>query len=103
MAGHLEEHAVLVVLHDARVAVAVGDEDVALCVPADVGRAVEALARDARADHWRRRRLLTAASAARACRTGGRAAPFTGWRATRSSRCAWRSRRRRVAAARGLL
>ena len=37
----LDEPAVLVELHDARVAVAVGDEDVAGRVPADVGRPAE--------------------------------------------------------------
>src|SRR5882757_8461878 len=35
------EAAILVVLHDAVIAVAIGDEDVALGVPADVGRAAE--------------------------------------------------------------
>ena len=40
-AHRLDEAAVLVVLHDARVAVAVRHEDVALGVPADVGLAVE--------------------------------------------------------------
>ena len=40
-AGLREEAAVLVVLHDAIVAIAVGDEDVALRIPADVRRPTE--------------------------------------------------------------
>ena len=40
-AGLFDEAAVLVELHDARVAVAVGHEDVARCVPPDVGRPAE--------------------------------------------------------------
>src|SRR6185436_9501144 len=41
LAPRLHEDAVLRKLGDPRVAAAVGDEDVALCVPRDVGRAVE--------------------------------------------------------------
>ena len=41
LAPGLHEHAVLVELGDARVAQAVGDEDVALRIPGDVGRTVE--------------------------------------------------------------
>src|SRR5215831_7787192 len=39
--GLREEPSVLVVLHDAVVAVAIGHEDVALRIPADVGRTTE--------------------------------------------------------------
>src|SRR5258706_5081500 len=38
-----DESAALVVLHDARVHVAVGDEDVALRIPSDIGLAPEAV------------------------------------------------------------
>jgi hypothetical protein len=44
-ADRLDEAAVLVVLHDARVEVAVGHEDVALLIEGDVGLAAEAVLR----------------------------------------------------------
>src|SRR3954463_6900510 len=49
LAPRLDEHAVLRELGDARVAAAVGDEDVALRVPGDVGRAIEEVLRRTRA------------------------------------------------------
>ncbi len=53
-ADRLDEAAVLVVLRHTRVVVPVGDEDVALRVPGDVGWAIEAVRR--RLGHRRRRR-----------------------------------------------
>src|SRR5438874_948311 len=47
LAPLLDEHAVLRELGDARVAAAVGDEDVALRIPRDVGRAIEDVLRRA--------------------------------------------------------
>src|SRR6185369_7498428 len=73
-------------LHDARVAIAVGHEDVALGVPADVGRTIEALARDACADDRRCGCLLTAASACTRTTFAPSSGPARARRAGRRSR-----------------